>query len=165
MGDLDSATVEARILLDQLRTDDGGISDRNIEYFDVVAGIFGGGANVGEALDIYRAALRVRKEPLRAVSASMLARKACDWTFAAELEGLACEVANEGNAIDESVPFRLLWLESATPEVQLAAASRIGRFIAEATAPVVRVWPVDVTTSGCGSATTPVTFSATLSVI
>jgi predicted O-linked N-acetylglucosamine transferase (SPINDLY family) len=138
MGDLDSATVEARLLLDQLRTDGGGISDRNVEYFDVVAGIFGGGAKVGEALDIYRAALRVRKEPLRALSASLLARKACDWAFAAELESLACEVANEGNAIDETVPFRLLWLESATPQVQLAAAGRIGRLTANAVAPAVR---------------------------
>jgi protein O-GlcNAc transferase len=103
-----------------------------------VANVLDGAGCTGEALGIYKATIKFRPEPQRAIWAIYAARRACDWEFAAILEPEACRIGEEGSSIDESAPWRLLSLAGASASMQLAAARKCAQRIAGAVQPVGR---------------------------
>jgi hypothetical protein len=62
---------------------------------------------------------------------SHAARRACDWDFAARLEPQACRIAEVAGPVDESAPWRLLFLAGASAAQQLATARRSAQRIAD----------------------------------
>jgi len=113
-----------------LRGDVGSnLSDADCDLMDIIANVLDGADRGTEAIDIYKTTLKSRPEPLRALWATYAARRACDWDFAAALEPAACRVSEPGTSIDDSAPWRLLSLASATPAVQLAAAQKCAQLV------------------------------------
>src|SRR5215510_16372664 len=84
-----------------------------------------------EALQIFEAGIARNNEPRRAIWAIYAARRACDWDFAARLEPQACRIAEVAGPVDESAPWRLLFLAGASAGQQLATARRSAQRIAD----------------------------------
>ena len=104
----------------------------NLDLIDLIANVLDGAGCTGEALQIFKAGIRFKNEPRRAIWAIFAARRACDWDFAALLEPQACLIGGVEGTIDESAPWRLLFLAGASASQQLAAARRSAQRIVDA---------------------------------
>jgi len=132
------AAAAARSALD-LRGNVGlNLSDADCALGDIIANVFDGADRSAEAIAIYKTTLKSKPDPLRALWATYTARRACDWDIAAALEPVACRVSELGTNIDDSAPWRLLSLASATAAMQLAAARKCAQLIPGAQSPVIR---------------------------
>lgn len=112
------------------------VHDGNLELLDLIANVLDGAGATGEALGLYKATVKFRNEPRRAIWSIYAARRACDWDFAALLEPQACRIGESGSGpIDDSAPWRLLSLAGASASQQLAAARRSAQHVIDAVAP------------------------------
>src|SRR5262245_11765464 len=98
--------------------------DDNLELTDLIANVLDGAGATDEALQIFKAGIARNNEPRRAIWAIYAARRACDWEFAARLEQQACRIAEVTGPVDESAPWRLLFLAGTSAAQQLATARR-----------------------------------------
>jgi protein O-GlcNAc transferase len=103
---------------------------------DLIAEVFEAAGLSGEAIDVYRAATKLKDEPKRALAAIHAALRACDWSYAASLEQQACRVGEAGEA-DVGDPGILLLLAQATPSAQLIAGRKYAQRVARAMSALV----------------------------
>src|SRR5689334_7012139 len=108
------------------------VSEDNLSLLDLIASALDDAGETEDALALFKATVAFRKEPRRAIWAIYAARRACDWDFAARLEPLACTIGESEDTVDESAPWRLLFLSSASALQQLTAAQRSAQRIADA---------------------------------
>src|SRR5262245_18031610 len=108
------------------------VSEDNLSLLDLVASALDDARDTEGALKLFKATVAFRGEPRRAIWAIYTARRACDWDFAARLEPLACTIGVAADAVDESAPWRLLFLAGASASQQLEAAQRSAQRIADA---------------------------------
>jgi protein O-GlcNAc transferase len=108
------------------------VCEDNLSLLDLIASALDDAGDTEDALQLFNATVAFRNEPRRAIWAIYTARRACDWDFAARLEPLACMIGATEDALDESVPWRLLFLAGASASQQLAAARRSAQRIANA---------------------------------
>jgi predicted O-linked N-acetylglucosamine transferase (SPINDLY family) len=132
------AAAAAHSALDMRGNFGSGLSDADCDLMDILANVFDGADRGTEAIGIYKTTLKFKPDPLRALWATYSARRACDWDFAATLEPAACRVSEPGTRIDDSAPWRLLSLASATPAVQLAAARKSAQLVLGTHTPAIR---------------------------
>jgi protein O-GlcNAc transferase len=108
------------------------VCEDNLSLLDLVASALDDAGETEDALKLFKATMAFRNEPRRAVWAIYPARRACDWDFAARLEPLACTIGGAAQVVDESAPWRLLFLTGASASQQLVAAQRSAQRIADA---------------------------------
>ena len=108
------------------------VTEDNLSLLDLIASALDDAGETDDALALFKATVAFRKEPRRAIWAIYAARRACDWDFAARLEPLACTIGEAEDPVDESAPWRLLFLSGASPLQQLMAAHRSAQRIAGA---------------------------------
>ena len=108
------------------------LDDDNLDLMDLIANVLDGGGATDEALQIFKAGIARDNEPRRAIWAIYAARRACDWDFAARLEPQACRIAEVTGPVDESAPWRLLFLAGASAAQQLTTARRSAQRVADA---------------------------------
>jgi protein O-GlcNAc transferase len=111
---------------------DRALDDDNLDLMDLIANVLDGGGATDEALQIFKAGIARNNDPRRAIWAIYAARRACDWDFTARLEPQACRIAEVTGPVDESAPWRLLFLVGASAAQQLATARRSAQRIADA---------------------------------
>ena len=107
------------------------VRDDNLSLIDLIASALDDAGDTEDALKLFKATTAFKSEPRRAIWAIYTARRACDWDFAARLEPLACTIGVAEDAVDESAPWRLLFLAGASASQQLAAARRSSQRIAD----------------------------------
>ena len=107
------------------------VGEDNLSLLDLIASALDGAGETEDALKLFKATMAFRNEPRRAIWAIYTARRACDWDFAARLEPLACTIGEAEDTVDESAPWRLLFLSGASPLQQLTAARRSAQRIAD----------------------------------
>jgi tetratricopeptide (TPR) repeat protein len=100
------------------------VCEDNLSLLDLIASALDDAGETEDALTLFKATVAFRSEPRRAIWAIYTARRACDWDFAARLEPLACTIGEIEDAVDESAPWRLLFLAGAALLQQLTAAQR-----------------------------------------
>ena len=125
------AAEAARTALALLGDIEAGIADDGLAVLDIIGNVLDAADCFGEAIAVYRAGLRFKDEPLRALWAAYAARRACNFELAASLEPPACRVAEAGARVDDSVPWRLLCFAGATAPIQLAAARKCAQQVPE----------------------------------
>ena len=108
------------------------VCEDNLSLLDLIASALDDAGETEDALTLFKATVAFRSEPRRAIWAIYTARRACDWDFAARLEPLACTIGEIEDAVDESAPWRLLFLAGASPLQQLTAAQRSAQRIVDA---------------------------------
>jgi protein O-GlcNAc transferase len=107
------------------------LNDDDLELMDLIANVLDGAGATDEALQIFKAGIARNDEPRRAIWAIYAARRACDWEFAARLEPQACRIAEVTGPVDESAPWRLLFLAGTSAAQQLATARRSAQRVAD----------------------------------
>src|SRR5262245_22828386 len=100
------------------------VREDNLDLLDLIACALDDASETADALRLFKATMAFKSEPRRAIWAIYPARRACDWEFAARLERQACRVEEVAGPVDESAPWRLLFLAGASAEQQLATARR-----------------------------------------
>src|SRR5215470_15919552 len=108
------------------------VCEDNLSLLDLIASALDDAGDTEDALKLFKATTAFKSEPRRAIWAIYTARRACDWEFAARLEPLACTIGALDEAVDESAPWRLLFLADASASQQLAAAQRSAQRITDA---------------------------------
>jgi protein O-GlcNAc transferase len=108
------------------------VSEDNLSLLDLIASALDDAGETEDALKLFKATVAFRNEPRRAIWAIYTARRACDWDFAARLEPLACTIGEGKDAVDESAPWRLLFLAGASASQQLLGAQRCAQRVADA---------------------------------
>jgi protein O-GlcNAc transferase len=126
-GEAAAAAREALAVIGGIGT---AVCEDNLSLLDLTACALDDAGETEDALTLFKATVAFRSEPRRAIWAIYTARRACDWDFAARLEPLACTIGED--AVDESAPWRLLFLAGASPLQQLTAAQRSAQRIADA---------------------------------
>ena len=111
------------------------VGEDNLSLLDLIASALDDAGETEDALKLFKATMAFRNEPRRAIWAIYTARRACDWDFAARLEPLACTIGEAEDTVDESAPWRLLFLSGASPLQQLTAARRSAQRIADTLPP------------------------------
>jgi protein O-GlcNAc transferase len=132
------AAAAAHAALDLRGNIGSNLSDADCDLMDIIASVFDDADRGIEAINVYKTTLNFRPDPLRALWATHAARRACDWDLASALEPVACRVSEPGTNIDDSAPWRLLSLASATAALQLAAARKCAQVILGSQSPVIR---------------------------
>src|SRR4029078_8602971 len=94
----------------------------NLRLLDLIASALDDAGEKEDALTLFKATVAFRSEPRRAIWALHMARRACDWDFAARLEPLACTIGEAKDAVDESAPWRLLFLSGGSALEQITGA-------------------------------------------
>jgi protein O-GlcNAc transferase len=128
-GEAAAAAREALAVIGGIGT---AVCEDNLSLLDLIATALDDAGETEDALTLFKATLAFRSEPRRAIWAIYTARRACDWDFAARLEPLACTIGEAEDAVDESAPWRQLFLAGASPLQQLTAAQRSAQRIADA---------------------------------
>jgi tetratricopeptide (TPR) repeat protein len=128
-GEAAAAAREALAVIGGIGT---AVGEDNLSLLDLIASALDDAGETEDALTLFKATVAFRSEPRRAIWAIYTARRACDWDFAARLEPLACTIGEAKDAVDESAPWRLLFLAGASPLQQLTAAQRSAQRIADA---------------------------------
>jgi predicted O-linked N-acetylglucosamine transferase (SPINDLY family) len=128
-GEAAAAAREALAAIGGIET---AVCEDNLSLLDLIASALDDAGETEDALKLFKATVAFRNEPRRAIWAIYTARRACDWDFAARLEPLACTIGAGEDAVDESAPWRLLFLAGASASQQLAAARRSAQRIADA---------------------------------
>jgi len=131
-GRSEEAADAARSALAAFGGPEPAVDGDNLDLLDLIANVLDGGGCTGEALQIFKAGIRYKSEPRRAIWAIYAARRACDWDFASLLEPKACLIGEVEGSIDESAPWRLLFLAGASASQQLAAARRSAQRVVDA---------------------------------
>jgi predicted O-linked N-acetylglucosamine transferase (SPINDLY family) len=134
-GRAGDAAAVAREALAAIGGIEAVVNEDNLSLLDLIASALDDAGETEDALKLFKAAVAFRNEPRRAIWAIYTARRACDWDFAARLEPLACTIGTVEHAVDESAPWRLLFLTGASASQQLAAARRSAQRIADALPP------------------------------
>jgi len=133
----DDAVAAAQSALDLVAAREPRLAENDVALLDLIANVLDDADRSDLAVAVYKSTLNSGSAPLRALWATYAARRACDWDFAAVLEPLACRVSEPGADIDDSAPWRLLSLASATAAVQLAAARKCAEHVRGAQAPTI----------------------------
>jgi len=128
-GEAAAAAREALAVIGGIET---VVCEDNLSLLDLIASALDDAGDTEDALKLFKATVKFRDEPRRAIWAIYTARRACDWDFAARLEPLACTIGEGEDAVDESAPWRLLFLAGASASQQLAAARRSAQRVASA---------------------------------
>jgi protein O-GlcNAc transferase len=131
-GRAGEAAASAREALAAIGGIETVVCEDNLSLLDLIASALDDAGDTEDALKLFKATVAFRNEPRRAIWAIYTARRACDWDFAASLEPLACTIGTSEDAVDESAPWRLLFLAGASASQQLAAARRSAQRIADA---------------------------------
>jgi protein O-GlcNAc transferase len=131
-GRAGEAAAAAREALSAMGGIGTAVCEDNLSLLDLIASALDDAGETEDALKLFKATVAFRNEPRRAIWAIYTARRACDWDFAASLEPLACTVGEGEDPVDESAPWRLLFLGGASAAQQLAAGQRSAQRIADA---------------------------------
>jgi predicted O-linked N-acetylglucosamine transferase (SPINDLY family) len=108
----------------------------DLPQLDALANVFGGVGEPARALEIFRLALGVAREPARALQAAYFARVLCEWDAAEDIERTALRVGDPDDPAPSMSPWYMVAIPGATPAHQLVAAQKYARPLAERVKPL-----------------------------
>jgi predicted O-linked N-acetylglucosamine transferase (SPINDLY family) len=129
-GEAEQAALHA---LQLLGGPEGCVTAENVLLFDTLAMVFDGLKRYGTAFAICKATYAFKPEPARALEAAFVARRVCEWEFAAAAEPEALKLTDGDLAEDVGPPWFMLSLASATAADQRDFARKFSQKLANET--------------------------------